>query len=269
MRRKTPRQQMPDMIRVEYYKSILPRAEKMISHARSVIVPELAAIVAHTERADATNIDPMRNKSAKRLADKVIKEASARAVDLFSAADLRGIADKFGNRTSKFQKSQLVRQAQSAIALDLGTIGKVEKGIVGLVDEWIAVNVDLIKSLPDRYFDDIKTRVYQAIDAGTRHEDLANDLAGRYEIPIEQAKLIARDQVGKLYGSLNGQRQQNLGITGYFWRGVLDNRERAEHEDREGQRFTWDDPPDDGHPGEPVQCRCYAEPDFTDLFEEN
>ncbi|TXH57102.1 MAG: hypothetical protein E6Q97_05015 [Desulfurellales bacterium] len=40
---------------------------------------------------------------------------------------------------------------------------------------------------------------------------------------------------------------------------------REEHEDREGESYTWTDPPEDGHPGEAVNCRCYAEPDFSDL----
>lgn len=49
---------------------------------------------------------------------------------------------------------------------------------------------------------------------------------------------------------------------------MLDERERAHHVDREGKQFDWDNPPDDGHPGEPILCRCYAEavfPEFEDL----
>jgi len=44
------------------------------------------------------------------------------------------------------------------------------------------------------------------------------------------------------------------------WRGILDARERPEHVAREGKEFSWKNPPDDGHPGEPINCRCTAEP---------
>ena len=29
------------------------------------------------------------------------------------------------------------------------------------------------------------------------------------------------------------------------------------HWEREGQIFSVDEPPEDGHPGEPIRCRCY------------
>lgn len=46
----------------------------------------------------------------------------------------------------------------------------------------------------------------------------------------------------------------------YIWRTVKDDRVRPEHAAREGQIFSWTDPPDDGHPGEAFGCRCWAEP---------
>ncbi len=45
----------------------------------------------------------------------------------------------------------------------------------------------------------------------------------------------------------------------YIWRTVGDSRTRSEHADREGKIFRWTNPPEDGHPGEPFGCRCWAE----------
>ena len=39
-----------------------------------------------------------------------------------------------------------------------------------------------------------------------------------------------------------------------------DGKVRGAHAEREGQVFTWIDPPDGGHPGEDYNCRCWAEP---------
>jgi len=46
----------------------------------------------------------------------------------------------------------------------------------------------------------------------------------------------------------------------YVWRTVGDDKVRGEHAQRAGQRFSWDDAPDGGHPGEDYNCRCWAEP---------
>lgn len=45
----------------------------------------------------------------------------------------------------------------------------------------------------------------------------------------------------------------------YKWRTQKDPKVREEHKKREGDIFSWDDPPYDGHPGEAFGCRCWAE----------
>jgi hypothetical protein len=49
--------------------------------------------------------------------------------------------------------------------------------------------------------------------------------------------------MGKFNADLHRSRQQELGVDGYIWRRKLDNREREEHVAREGQRFSWSQPP--------------------------
>lgn len=73
----------------------------------------------------------------------------------------------------------------------------------------------------------------------------------RYEI-------IARDQVTTLRSHLDRVRQQEAGITSYKWKDADDSRVRKEHAARDGVVFSWDTPPSDGHPGEPILCRCQA-----------
>lgn len=46
----------------------------------------------------------------------------------------------------------------------------------------------------------------------------------------------------------------------YVWRTVGDSRVRDEHATRDGQIYTWGNPPEGGHPGEDYNCRCWAEP---------
>lgn len=135
------------------------------------------------------------------------------------------------------------------------------------IESFTAENVSLIKSAQQKYFGDIEKTVLRGVNSGARWEDVAGELEERFGIAERHAKLIARDQVGKFYGALNETRQKDLGLHRYVWRGMNDNRERPEHLAREGQDFAWTAPPSDGNPGQPVNCRCYAEPDFAPILE--
>ena len=75
-----------------------------------------------------------------------------------------------------------------------------------------------------------------------------------------RAKLIARNQIGKLNGRLSQLRQQSAGITKYKWSTSKDERVRPAHEKREEKIFEWERPPSDGNPGYPLRCRCVAIP---------
>ena len=48
--------------------------------------------------------------------------------------------------------------------------------------------------------------------------------------------------------------------THYIWRTRGDGKVRASHAVNNGRIFSWDNPPETGHPGEDYGCRCTAEP---------
>lgn len=48
--------------------------------------------------------------------------------------------------------------------------------------------------------------------------------------------------------------------THYIWRTSGDDRVRASHAANNGRIFSWDAPPETGHPGVDYNCRCWAEP---------
>ena len=45
----------------------------------------------------------------------------------------------------------------------------------------------------------------------------------------------------------------------YIWRTEGDSKVRSSHAERNGKTFSWDNPPEGGHPGEAENCRCTAE----------
>lgn len=134
-------------------------------------------------------------------------------------------------------------------------------------------NAQLITKLPEEHWGRVVQAVSDNYD-GTLPGSLTERLTKVNGISVERAKLIARDQTAKLSGDLNRIRQQEAGIDSYFWRNSQDNRvvgkpgglypkgnaRHLDHWHREGKEYKWDDPPPDGHPGQPILCRCRAEP---------
>lgn len=60
--------------------------------------------------------------------------------------------------------------------------------------------------------------------------------------------------------SLNKELAVNRNAERYIWRTMKDTRVRDDHAHREGQIFTWGNPPPEGHPGDAPNCRCWPEP---------
>ena len=61
-------------------------------------------------------------------------------------------------------------------------------------------------------------------------------------------------------GLINQLRQNAMGFSHYIWRSSDDDKVRASHAAHDDRLFSWDDPPEGGHPGQAWGCRCHAEP---------
>ena len=134
------------------------------------------------------------------------------------------------------------------------------------IDNYVEQNVSLIKSVEDRYFSEVEEIVHRGARNGLQTQEISRMIRERTKVAKSRADLIARDQVNKFNGQLNMIRQRDTGVTRYRWRTAQDERVRPQHAAREGRVYEWDDPPSDGHPGEPINCRCYAEPILEDLI---
>ncbi|MFZ7141574.1 phage minor head protein [Avibacterium avium] len=180
-------------------------------------------------------------------------------------SEIRPYVRQYLTQTAEFNKKQFHKVLKSAYKVDIFlTEPWLDEPL--LQAEW--QNINLIKSIPTQLQEKLRYRMAEAVLGGESHRSLAADLEKLLDIPKRRATLIARDQIGKLNGRLTQLRQENIGVKSYIWRGSLDERERLLHVEREGKEFRWDNPPDDGHPGQPILCRCSAEavlPEFGEL----
>jgi SPP1 gp7 family putative phage head morphogenesis protein len=130
---------------------------------------------------------------------------------------------------------------------------------------WARENARLIRSVDERLLDEVAAVVSEGVEAGKRTETIAGELARRLEVSESRARLIARDQVGKLNAAVTQERLKAAGATAYRWSTSRDERVRPSHAALEGKVFAWDHPPAEGHPGAAVLCRCVAIPVFGDV----
>lgn len=172
---------------------------------------------------------------------------------------------EFGQQTTTYQGSELQSQIKRGLGIQSPIMS--DSTIGPLLREWISENVRLIKTIGSEHFGTIERLIAAGTSSGRRHEEIRQQIVDRFGVTQRRAALIARDQVGKFYGQVTRARNKELGIKRYTWRTSLDERVRPEHVEREGKVYEWTDPPADGHPGYPINCRCTAEPILVDVLE--
>lgn len=127
------------------------------------------------------------------------------------------------------------------------------------LEQSIRQNVALISNVNADMKNRVEQIIFDSLANRRTKKRLTDDLAASLGITKRRARNIATDQTHKLNAALNQFRNQQLGIETYIWQTRLDDRVRKLHKGREGKTFRWDQPPSDGHPGQPVMCRCGAQ----------
>lgn len=153
-----------------------------------------------------------------------------------------------------------------------------EPWLADVLQSHAAENASLIKTLPTEALSDIQETVTRGLRRGDAPSTISAAIQDRWKITEGKARVISRDQVSKLNAALTQSRQVSLGVTRYGWLTSRDGRVRESHRRREGKIFEWGKPIEpqlreqglpvdeiDGHPGEPVVCRCDAIPVLSDL----
>jgi len=208
------------------------------------------------------------------LADTTPSEALERLNELRALRMPLETLERIGAQLDLFSTRQVARLVGEVIAIDAKKLNDfmAAKPLKPMIEEWARTNASLISNATNATIDQVSELVVEAQASGMSTKALTNAVQRRLQVSESRARLIARDQLGTLNGNLNQQRQTSLGLTEYIWETSQDERVRPEHALRQGLRFSWDDPPFDGHPSEPIQCRCVARPVIPkdlDIFGEN
>ena len=174
------------------------------------------------------------------------------------------LAQGVSTKTAAFAVAAVDKSVRGIVTIDVGDVAD-----TAIRSRFIRENVSLITSIPKQLASDVEAELAEAWSVGRDMSVLAARIEERFGVATNRARLIARDQVATLNSRVAAKRQQQLGITRYEWSTSLDERVRGNpsglypnadpsHWDREGKIYSWDDPPEDGHPGEAINCRCTA-----------
>ena len=163
-----------------------------------------------------------------------------------------------------------IDQLNNAIGVDLAGIVASEN-VRPVVDLAVSTAVALIKGITDELAKQVEVTIMQGVTQGKSNAQIAAALDQNFKFGKKRSALIARDQAAKFNAALNRTRQQQAGVTTYIWWTMQDERVRGNpdgkyasakpsHWDRHGLKFTYAKPPEGGHPGTEIQCRCIARP---------
>ncbi len=228
---------------------------------RAVVWPELRASVLPLLEQEDRRADGLRNDDLSDAMRVSLAKMSVKLRDALSDDDIAEMTVRAGRGVDRAHRADFYRRLAKATGVN-ALVGEPFRG--AMIQQWSQRNTDLIRSIRDSVVPGIRKDIDAAFVSGARHEVLRKRWREQ-GLPLNfgtlegSTKVIARDQIASLNGPLTQARQQAVGIRHYIWRASGDERVRDLHDEYNGQRFSWDDPPEDGHPGEAVQCRCVAE----------
>ncbi len=127
----------------------------------------------------------------------------------------------------------------------------------------IAENVNLIRSIPQKFLTDVQSSVWESVMKGGKLKELTRGLKKTYGVTWRRAELIARDQNNKAKAIMEEARRNELGIDQATWQHSHAGKiARPTHVAMHGKRydiakgmydpavkkFVW--------PGSEINCRC-------------
>ena len=179
------------------------------------------------------------------------------------------LSDKMLEETKKSSAVSLktsLKALSGGLALNTSII---PEGMETQAEALIEENVNLITSIPEKYFKDITGDVMRSISTGAGLADLRPQIQKRSGQTRRRSAMIARDQTRKAYSVINRTRMQDLGIVEFEWIHSGGARHpRKYHQQASGKTYRFDDLPfkgvegftDGQYPGLPINCGCKARP---------
>lgn len=179
--------------------------------------------------------------------------------------------DRFEESAPKIAESYLLsmfKASDSAFRAALKDAGwtvefKMTPAVRDAFNASLEENIGLIKSIPEKYLNQVEGVVMRSYSAGRDLETMVKELKSIYPITSNRAEFIARDQSNKANAVVNRARQMELGITEAIWmHSHAGKNPRPDHVAANGKRYNIAEgckiSGEYIFPGEFPNCRCSA-----------
>lgn len=157
---------------------------------------------------------------------------------------LISIARSLGNYTTK----QVFNSLQNNVEVGLNNLAvDIFAARVSLVLEerykvFALENAMLIRSIEEQLLSSVAVIVMESYKSGTGTEDIADQIYYRVNVSENRAKLIARDQIGKLHSKIIQDEAASLNIDYYVFSDSDDEQTRTSHHAMHNKICKFDDP---------------------------
>lgn len=238
----------PKRLQMEFEKELLLLIAPINAYARGELLQALRGV------------GGIRQDSISDDLDRIFAAYRAFVARQIEASKVNGILARMAAKVSAFNFKEVNDKVVRSVGIDIFT----DAGAQEQLGLFASRGAKLITSLADESVKRVEQSVFAGASRGARFEDVADEIKAATGVSDSKARFLARDQTAKLNGELTEARQRSVGIEKYEWSTSLDERVRDSHAANEGKIFSWDSPPETGHPGEDYNCRCVAIPVFED-----
>lgn len=146
------------------------------------------------------------------------------------------LAPKFARQVERTITAQIRRTLEAGNIPTFPFVMTLE--MQNILDLTIEENVNLIKSIPQKYFTQVKSIVYEGIARGGDLHYMTNELVKQTGITQRRAALIARDQNNKATTQMATARYKSVGIEEGVWsHSGGGSKPRPKHIAANGKRF--------------------------------
>lgn len=253
----------PNVLIIGYYRKILDVINLMTSLVNEKLIPQLPNILKQRSDSIDARVDGYVDETSR-----IISGIQILFAQKYNRPSLSKVVEGEAKDIEQRQRKDLEKSLFSILGIQMPFS---DPGLSDSISNFTIQNVELISSIPSRYFQQVEQIILREIQAGTVGQ-IEKKIVGLINLEGKKAKnrakLIARDQSSKFYNDLNRTRQKNVGIDKYRWETAGDERVRPTHRANDGKIFSWDSPPATGHPGYEINCRCVGVPALEGIVED-
>jgi SPP1 gp7 family putative phage head morphogenesis protein len=243
-------------------------------------LPNVRALLEAEERADAKGYRADKANKARNFVHNVDTTFDAILHEIEKREGLAALTKQLewlSKQTWKRSVAEWKRMVKQTLGIDILEDYYGGGQFKRLMTDWVAENTALIKTVPQEMIGRMKNVVKGGYLGGVRNETIVEQIQETYNVTKDRAHLIARDQTAKLNSSIAQAQQEDAGVKEYVWDSSHDQRVRPCHQELNGTRHKWTEPPEQwyetkgggkvytgerAHPGQYFQCRCVALPVF-------